>query len=120
MNLETLLSEVWANITIQILSKNAFTTWDRKILIDDKLLIHCFKFKIMLSYHIFQNGNLNFDTLSEISNDKIRQNVNRETFGQFLLKFGPELSVLNDFTRNLGLTTCFTSLRYQKFEPTKH
>jgi hypothetical protein len=119
MNLEALISEIWANITVQILTENAHTTWDRKILINEEILINSFKFKIMLSHHIFHNGNKNFETLSQLSNDILRQTVSEKVFAKFLIEFGPKLSVLNNFAINLGLTSCFLHLQSEEFSPMK-
>ena len=62
MNLETLISEVWANITIGILL-SCGKTFVNKIVINEELLQLSFCFKIMLSYNYFQNNAANFEKM---------------------------------------------------------
>ena len=67
MNLEIIFCEIWANISVKILTTDPLVK-NGKIIIDERLLKLCFKMKIMFSYSMFQNNGANFKEILEKGN----------------------------------------------------
>jgi hypothetical protein len=115
MNIEMMLSEIWANVTLAILTKSPKRSRKNKIIINDHLLSLCFKFKVMLSINLFLSDMATFDQLHEKSDSVLGTRTNKIKFRKFLNTKGSPLAVVIDYAHNLGLNSCIKLTGESKF-----